>query len=186
MVDVSTKNLYPLIVPVDYVQSGVWKLPHSTLNMPDLILTWVLLQEEQTMVYVTIEQVREWRRANIDWRKIAIENMRRDTGESPATHVMRDKTGNLQWVAMMQADGLGSSRVLMAKELSGLFPDGYLLAIPERSVGMAVSVNATPEHRNSFVDVVRNCQRVGITKMLDKLLTPADVLPTTDSFYLDG
>ncbi|HZD13416.1 MAG TPA: hypothetical protein VE177_07860 [Candidatus Binatus sp.] len=154
--------------------------------MHDLILTWVLLHEKQTMVYVSIEQVQEWTRDNIDWGRIAIENMRRDTGENPATHEKRDQSGNLQWVAMMQADGLGSSRVLMAEELNRLFPDGYLLAIPERSVGMAVSVNATAEHRDSFMSVVRKCQRDGITEMLDKLLTPTDVLPTRGSSCLEG
>jgi hypothetical protein len=49
---------------------------------------------------------------------------------------------------MMQADGLGSSRILMAEELGRLFLTGYSVAIPERSVGMAA--DATPQQLTSF------------------------------------
>ena len=170
------KNLLPLIVPVEYAESGVWKLPHSELNARDLILTWVILSEGQTMVYVTAEQVNDWKRREMDWEAIAFENMRQATGEHPATQERRDASSKLQWIAMMQADGLGSSSVLMARELSKLFPQGYLLAIPERSVGMAISTDAVPFQRESFMEVVRKCQSAGITKMLDRLLEPKDLL----------
>ena len=78
---------------------------------------------------------------------------------------------------MMQPDGLGSSRVLMSDELQKLFPEGYSVAIPERSVGMTLSAGASHEYRASFIDVVRNCQQDGITPMLNRLLTSADVTP---------
>jgi hypothetical protein len=172
----SVRRLFPLIVPVTYVQSTNWKLPHSILNVPDLVLTWVVLHEQQTMVYVTTEQTQEWERLEMDWRAAAMENLRRDTGENPATREKRDDTGKLQWVAMMQADGLGSSRILMWEELGTLFPAGYLVAIPERSVGLAIAADASPEQLRAFTDVVRNCHGSGITKMLDRLLQPADLL----------
>ena len=171
------ENLYPLIVPVEYIQSGVWNLPHLSLKAADLILTWVVLHEGQTMVYVTADQVEWWKKSGVNWSAVAIENMRRGTGDNPATHEKRDEKGRLQWVAMMQSDGLGSSRVLMTDELQKLFAEGYSVAIPERSVGMALSSTALPEHRSSFMDVVRNCQRDGITPMLNRLLSPADMTP---------
>jgi hypothetical protein len=183
MNDDPAKNLFPLIVPVEYVESGVWKLPHSELNARDLILTWVILSEGQSMVYVTAEQVNDWKRREMDWEAIAFENMGRATGENPATHEMRDASGKLQWIAMMHADGLASSRVLMTRELSELFPQGYLLAIPERSVGMAIASDVAPFQRQSFMEVVRKCQSVGITKMLDRLLEPKDLLPARTSGF---
>jgi hypothetical protein len=171
------ENLYPLIVPAEYIQSGVWKLPHVPLKATDLILTWVVLHKGQTMVYVTADQVEQWEMSGVNWAAVAVDNMRKGTGDNPATHEKRDEKGNLQWVAMMQPDGLGSSRVLMSDELERLFPDGYVVAIPERSVGMALSESAAPEHRASFMDVVRNCQRDGTTPMLSGLLSAADVTP---------
>jgi hypothetical protein len=66
------------------------------------------------------------------------------------------------------ADGLGSSRILMAEELGRLFLTGYSVAIPERSVGMAVAADATPEQPTSFTDVVRNCHGARITRILDR------------------
>jgi hypothetical protein len=173
----SIENLYPLIVPAEYIQSGSWNLPHVFLKATDLILTWVVLHEGQSMVYVTADQVQQWKRSGIDWAGIALDNMRRGTGDSPATHEKRDEKGNLQWVAMMQPDGLGSSRVLMEEELRKLFPEGYSLAIPERSVGMALSRKASPEHRNSFLDLVQNCHRDGTTPMLSRLLSTTDLTP---------
>jgi hypothetical protein len=168
--DDALENLYPLIVPAEYVQSGVWNLPHSLLKATDLILTWVVLHEGQGMVYVTADQVAQWQRGGIKWSAVALENMRRDTGNNPATHKKRDENANLQWVAMMQPDGLGSSRVLMTDELEKLFPNGYSLAIPERSVGMALSASATPQYEASFREVVRNCHRNGTTPMVSRLL----------------
>ena len=75
--DSSLKSLFPLIVPADYVQSGTWKLPHLRLRLSELILTWVVLHERQTMVYVTEDQVNHWKRLEIEWEQIAIENMKR-------------------------------------------------------------------------------------------------------------
>jgi hypothetical protein len=123
LMDSSLKSLFPLIVPAEYVQSGAWKLPHVRLNFSDLILTWVLLHEEQTMLYVTMEHVNNWKRHDIEWGLIAIENMKRDTGKNPATHEKRDASGNLLWIAMMQSDGLGSSRVLMTENFTACFPE---------------------------------------------------------------
>lgn len=175
--DNSLENLYPLIVPAEYVQSGVWNLPHFPLKAADLILTWVVLHEGQTMVYVTADQVAVWQKRGINWSAVAFENMQRGTGDSPATHEKRDENGNLQWVAMMQPDGLGSSRVLMTDELEKLFPEGYSVAIPERSVGMALSAAAAPEHQTSFMEVVGNCHRDGTTPMVSRLLSRTDLIP---------
>jgi hypothetical protein len=95
------ENLYPLIVPAEYIQSGVWNLPHVRLNATDLILTWVVLHEGQTMVYVTAEQVERWEKSGVEWSAVAIDNMRRSTDDNPATHQKRDEKGTLQWVAMI-------------------------------------------------------------------------------------
>jgi len=79
-------------------------------------------------------------------------------------------------VAMMQADGLESSRILMAGELGRLFLTGYSVAIPERSVGMAVAADARPEQLTSFRDVVRNCHAARNNENFGRLLQPSDLL----------
>ena len=173
----SLGNLYPLIVPAEYLQTGICKLPHVPLRASDLILTWVVLHAGQTMVYVTEAQVEQWKETGVNLAVVAIENMRRGTGDNPATHEKRDEGGKLQWVAMMQEDGLGSSRVLLTDNLQALFPEGYSLAIPERSVGMALSNDAASEHKDAFMLAVQNCHRDGTTPMLGRLLSPTDVTP---------
>ena len=65
----------------------------------------------------------------------------------------------------------------MTDELEKLFPEGYSVAIPERSVGMALSATAAPEHQTSFVEVVRNCHRDGATPMVARLLSRTDLIP---------
>jgi hypothetical protein len=101
------EELFPLIVPADYFQAGVWDLPHQPLRNRKLILTWVVLHEPEAMVYVKEEQVQQWMDRRISWQLTAIENMRKRTGKNPATHEKRDSSGKLLWVAMMQEDGLG-------------------------------------------------------------------------------
>jgi pheromone shutdown protein TraB len=69
----------------------------------------------------------------------------------------------------------------MDDELRALFPEGYRIALPERSVGMAISETADEQVNTEFVMVVRNCHRDGTTPMVGEMLHPIDLMPDVKS-----
>lgn len=165
-------RLFPLIVPSSYLQPGTWDLPFRRLRDPRIFVTWVALHENQTMVYVNRQQMQSWESNKVDVAQIAVSNLRHDTGQYLATREKRSENGKLHWIAMMHQDGLGSSRVLLSRELQAIFPEGYRIAIPERSCGMAISVEAGEDEKSGFLNSVRNCYEKGTTPMLPELLEP--------------
>lgn len=141
-------RIRPLIVPAEYVDVGV-PAAFDALSSPDLALTWVELSDRATMLYVTPLRAGEWDRSHAGWRAEALEEMRRADRGQVWTHEKRTGSGALAWVGMMHEDGLGSSRLLLEPELQRTFPDGYLVALPDRSCGMAIS------RTNADLDEVR-------------------------------
>jgi hypothetical protein len=130
--------LRPLIVPSEYFDLD-FPAPHVPLVAPDLALTWVELEDGQTMTYVTKSRAAAWDQAGQDWRTSALRALREADAGQLWTYEKRNEDGSLQWVGMMHADGLGSSRLLLSEELHEAFPEGYWVAIPDRSCGIAAS-----------------------------------------------
>jgi hypothetical protein len=130
-------QIRPLIVPAEYITIGVPAAFHA-LSSSDLVLTWVELHAKETMLYVTPARATEWDRRHDGWRAASLGAMRRADQGRVWTHEKRTENGSLAWVAMMHEDGLGSSRLLLARELERTFPSGYLVALPDRSCGMAI------------------------------------------------
>ena len=54
------ENVLPLIVPRSYFQRGNWPGPYVLLRHPRLGLTWVILEENETMLYVNHERAEEF------------------------------------------------------------------------------------------------------------------------------
>jgi hypothetical protein len=71
--------------------------------------------------------------------------------------------------AMMQADALGTSRLLLLPELDKVFPEGYWLGIPERSCGVVTSKSVSPDERDEVELIVSKCFRDGTIPMLPGL-----------------
>jgi hypothetical protein len=138
---VNLEAVRPLIVPAEYVTAGVPAV-FDTLLSPNLVLTWVELPSDGAMVYVTPSRAAKWDRIRPGWRTAALDVMRRTDAGRPWTHEKRRTDGALEWVAMMHDDGLGSSRLLFEPELQRTFPAGYLVALPDRSCGMAIAQDA--------------------------------------------
>jgi hypothetical protein len=170
------EHVRPLIVPAEYVEVGVPAV-FDPLPAPDLVLTWVELPHAHTMVYVTPARAAEWNSAHPRWRQLAVEAMRRADRGRVWTHEKRADDGTLEWVAMMHDDGLGSSRLLLEPELRRAFPDGYLVALPDRSCGMAIS-----RHAARLADVramVAGMQAKATTPMIPDLREPAQLSSPT-------
>ncbi|HEX6535037.1 MAG TPA: hypothetical protein VF041_10585 [Gemmatimonadaceae bacterium] len=167
------EHVRPLIVPASYATVGV-PAAMVPLRAPDLALTWVELAESETMTYVTPARAAEYDRVRPDWRRVALDEMRRADDGLVWTHEKRVADGSLLWVAMMHDDGLGSSRLLLAEELRLAFPSGYLVAIPDRSCGVAIARDAPEIAR--LREMVADMHAGATTPMIPDLREPAELL----------
>ena len=165
------KLLMPLIVPASYFEIG-FPAPHEPLPDPEFVLTAVILRENQAMVYLNKSLSEQWAVQGIQWKQKAMENLLAADGGRPVTHIKAREEGGLQWAAMMTPDGLGTSRVLCTQALRELFPEGYWIAIPERSMGVAISKSLEGEGLEEAVGLVRTCYAQGTTPNSPRLFEP--------------
>jgi hypothetical protein len=160
-------ELFPVLVPSSFFSLGNWPGPFALLALPGLAVTWAVLQAEQTMRYVDRRMEVYWDSRSIDWRARALENLRRTSVERPWTHEFRRDEGPLFAVAMMHPDGIGPARLLLHEHLEAAFPEGYLVAVPERSCGLALSLQATDAERARLQEIAAHCHRDGTAPVLD-------------------
>ena len=179
MVMAELKNLVPVIIPRAYLAYDNWPGPYRLLKHPELALTWVTLELNQWMNYLTKEKADAWAHDGFDYESVALENLARFTGSAIGTHHKLDTSGNLVFTAMMHEDGLGSSRVLLHADLSQAFPQGYWVAIPERSCALVIPKRVSAEGFEEVKGLARKCWEEGTTPMLPDLLEPEDVLIET-------
>ena len=166
------ERLFPLIVPREYFELGM-PAPHHALPEKDLALTWVLLQPT-TMLYLTPEEAERFDKAGLAWKEKAIENLAFDPG-GMATHEKKSPDGRLLWVAMMHHDGLGSSRTLLAPGWKQAFPEGYWLALPDRSFGMVISRSLKPPELAEVKTMVAQMYVGATTPMSGRLYEPEEL-----------
>lgn len=169
----------PLIVPAEYGEHD-FPAPLARLADPRLLLTWVALARPDWMTYVKPAIAADWRARGIDLHARALANMRAADDGLTWTHEKTDDSGRLVWVAMMHEDGLGSSRLLCHDELAAAFPEGYIVSLPDRSFGLALSAAASPDERRAFEAMVRECFDGATTPMLSDLLPPEALLHHAD------
>jgi hypothetical protein len=168
--------LFPIIVPRSYFQYGNWPGPYRLLAHPKLGLTWVLLDVDdnsQAMLYLNHEDAEKLVAAGVNYEERAMENLRQHSSEWAGTHTKK-VDGALHFIAMMQPDGLGTSRLLLADRIASVFPEGYHLAIPERSCGIAVSKQLAGEDLAVVLKMIHGCWDKGTTPMLDGLHAAED------------
>ena len=168
-------NLVPLIVPREYFTYGNWPGPYRLLKHHALAVTWVVLEPEQVMTYLTNEAAGTWLKDGINYEYRALENLQRITGEHLATHHNVDSDGNLLYLVMMHEDGVGSSRMLLHESLAELFPEGYWMAIPERSCAFVIPKQTAAKELAAVKGLIRRCWEGGTTPMLSGLLALEDL-----------
>ena len=177
------RNLYPLIVPADYVTGSGWDLPHHPLSNKSFILTWVQFEPEEAMTYLTRGEYQILQARHPGWQQQSIENLRHSLAETENlyTHVKLSEDGqHILFLAFMHEDGLGSSRLLLATEWTQAFPDGYSLALPDRSCGVLVPHSSTATEIEEVQQLVRSMYQGVTVPMSDQLYARADfALPTS-------
>jgi hypothetical protein len=169
------ENVVPIIVPRGYFAQGNWPGPYDYLRSELLGLTWTILFPGEVMVYVNHENVAEWERSHINWQKAANHNLLRISENQLWTREKRDADGQLLWAAMMHEDGLGSSRLLLQKEIFEAVGGKYQIGLPDRSCAIIVPESAG---KNNMMEVTQMVQRMfekATTPMLRDMLNPNDL-----------
>lgn len=169
---ISIDHIYPLIVPQSYYSPEAWDLPHHDLTATEFILTWVSFRGDEAMTYLSRAEYKQLNEMQSDWQRRSFENLRRLAKEDEyiCTHFQQSELSkNLSFIVLMHKDGIGSSRILLSKELERLFPEGYFVAIPDRSCGIVISKEASPSELNEMKLLLKNIYSEATTPMSSEL-----------------
>jgi len=172
-------HLFPLIVPSEYYsRPATWDLPHYSLPNPDFGLTWVFFEPQGAMTYLTRGEYEELESRQPDWQQRASENLRKSIGEEESFHThfrMSDDEQRLLFIAFMNGDGIGSSRVLLSVELAAAFPQGYAVAFPDRSCGLAIANDVTDDELIETLQLIESMYEGATTAMARQIFGLAEV-----------
>ena len=183
-------TIYPLIVPSTYYIAGTWDLPHQNFPNKDYILTWVFFKAESSMTYITRADFELLNANHTNWQQIAFENLRNslDTEESFYTSFRISENDNkLSFLVFSNLDGIGSSRILLSYEFDQAFPEGYNVAMPDRSCGLIISNNLSSVEHKILEDVIKEYYGCTGTPMSSTVMQPSDFsLPSEWLLPLDN
>jgi hypothetical protein len=176
MRDSDIEHVVPVIVPCSYIDSGKWIGPHDALKSTALALVWAVLHPGEAMVYVTRERAALWVESSVDWKLRALDNLRRlSSGQLFTGAKVEQATKQLAIAVMMHADGLGSSRLLLADEIAATIGSpSYSIGFPDRSCALVIPDSASHEAKEVAAKLVRDMFRGATVPMLPELLRPED------------
>jgi hypothetical protein len=174
---ISLENIYPLIVPADYYKKGRWELPHHNLPNQAFILSWVTFNSSATMNYLSEQQYQELTNKHDGWQQKAFENLKLSIADNEnfcTQYKMSADGQQLLWLCFMHSDGIGSSRILLSTELTKAFPQGYYVAFPDRSSGLAIAKDISEDELKEIRDLIKSMHKGATTAMSGQLHSPAD------------
>src|SRR5688572_10681217 len=167
------ENLFPLIVPSSYLDTG-WDLPNQKFPIAEFILTWVEFEGSYSMTYLTEIEYRDINSSISNWQRRSFENLR-NSGQYFHTHSkVRDNADHLIYLSFLNEDGIGSSRILLNMELAKGFPNGYYLAFPDRSCGLAISKDITDEELKETQLLIGRMFKNATTPMTGEIYSSKD------------
>ena len=169
------QKLMPLIVPSTYFTEHQFPATYALLPNPDFALTAVILGESQAMLYLSEDRGKKWAKIGVNWKDRALQNVRASGSGQAITHSKRTEDGRLLIAFMMQPDGLGTSRVYCSDKISKLCPQGYRIAIPERSVGCVIPNDLTESEEAEATDMVKQLFRIGTVPNSPKIFQPHEL-----------
>jgi hypothetical protein len=166
-------RLMPLIIHSTCIHSNLWDAPHQQLPLRDYSLSWVIVDrnERGRVSYqdVTPEMVEVWEQRAAINLKVASQEL--------WTHQKLRQDGSVVWAIMMHNDGFGSSRVLLSPYLDKYFPDGYYVAIPDRSIGIIIPNNLSISEMQETQDLLESWYDSASSPMSPHLFAPDDLIP---------
>ena len=177
--DVPLDQVVPVFVPASPSNSGKWPGPIVQTRVPELAITWACLRPAQTMLYVSFETARSWENEGVDWRTASMENLA-SMSEQISSHSFEREDDAYYGLVMMHEDGVGPSRLLLNVWLEEVFPQGYMVAVPERSVGVVLSRTASKAELEQVDDLVVQCYENGDRPLKRGMFDP-DLLTAASS-----
>ncbi len=161
-----TDQLLPVFVPASFFEFENWLGPYYLCKALGLGQTWVILQPEETMLYLSRVVQEYWETNDLEWVQLAKDNLVRLSEENQYTHEFRRDDGELYAVALMHEDALGPSRLLLDDYFHRLFPQGYKVALPEMSCGFVIAIDITEEERYKLTNLVDDCYNNGTRPLI--------------------
>jgi hypothetical protein len=174
---IDTRRLLPVFAPAGFFTTGKWCGPYAKLRTPSLGLTWAVLMPYAVMQYVNRQMQEHWDAQGLDWKRLAMRNLARETSDHPGARTLRRPGGKVYAIAFMFQDGLGTSRLLLRDGLIKMFPQGYRVALPERSCGFAFAADLTAEESRSVIGTVKDCFRQGTNPLVADTFAADDLFP---------
>jgi hypothetical protein len=175
--DLDTQELLPVFLPSTLFAAGKWCGPVTQLRVPEIGLTWAVLQGGNTMRYMNHQMQAYWDQQGLDWKSLAMANLSRHTENKTGPRMLRRVTGGVFAIAFFFEDGLGPSRLLFRGSLTKLFPQGYRVAIPERSCGFAFGTDLNPEEQSQVDGVIKHCFEHGTVPFVAGSFPADDLQP---------
>jgi hypothetical protein len=171
------RKLLPLFAPASFFAAGTWPGPFETLTASGVGLTWALDLDGGGVRYLDRPVCTQWEEEKVDWRAAALANLRAATTDV-FTHRLGRKGGDGIFAgASMHPDGWGSSRLLLREALEEAFPEGYRVAIPEMSCGVAISLRLDHEEEALVKDIVAKCFKRGTRPLALGIFEAQEILP---------
>jgi hypothetical protein len=176
-------DIFPLIVPSSYYRKGIWDLPHYQFPDEKYLLTWVFFNAGSAMSYITLENFAELNKNNKGWQQQAFENLRHSiTGQENFFTHQNQTEGNdgIKFLAFLHSDGIGSSRILLDYELAKAFPDGYYVALPDRSCGLVIPKSISSKNLKEVKELIKTMFKDATTPMSAELYSSESFLLPKD------
>lgn len=171
--------LYPLIVPAEFYEHGDWPGPIHQLAAPGFALTWGLCKPDNMLFYVSRKDQAGWEAEGIAWKDVAMANLR--AHHATERHGVLDRPdGSIAMAVFLEAYGLGPARLLLPGALDHHFPDGYRVAIPEMTCGLAFTTTPSEEERYKIEGMIDGCFQNGTSPLSDRFLDPASLWSMDD------
>ncbi|MGB6944386.1 MAG: hypothetical protein WBE37_18435 [Bryobacteraceae bacterium] len=177
--DPSVSQVVPLFIPSSFVEAADWPGPYAALRAQSVALTWAVVLPDQAIRYVPHEMRREWEARGIDWKTRALDNLRELSPEPVGTGALFRDNGETWLISLMHSDGLGPSRLLLTDQLEGLFPNGYRVALPERSRGFAFAAELDAEDADTVESLIQSSYWKGARPLSPEIFDPSDLLSAT-------
>ncbi len=173
-------RLMPLIIHSTCLDSKLWDAPYQPLPLRDYSLSWAIVERNARgrVAYqdLTAEMVSVWENEGIDWQQRAAINLKVASQEL-WTHQKLRQDGSIVWAIAMHNDGFGSSRVLLSLYLDKYFPEGYYVAIPDRSIGIIIPNNLSMTEMQETQDLLESWYDSAAAPMSPHLFAPNDLTP---------
>ena len=169
-------DLVPVFVPASFFESGNWPGPYVLLRAKPLAVTWAILRPQNTMLYVSKDAADYWERKHLPWREQAMENLVRLSENTLTSHHFSRTDGTAYALVMMHDDGVGPSRLLLNGHIKDIFPEGYSVAIPERSVGIALRRGASETEQLKIQELVKKCFNEGTAPVSPSMFDPEEIV----------